>query len=220
VNMGPAWSMEGCADLVSLDVLRRYLGVGLASNWDWARRIRAADEGVIYALEPADQRGMLPRGYFDGSSFLRDLQLRMVRRGVDPDEAMSQVARGAVEGWFGIDGNNVRRTGLADRVRGTLGAAWEPADAVLLWTATQAADDLTSNPELNNDVYSHVGDPDEQYAWKAAYDDVRLGRPFAHRFASSGGTSFFVRMSDDGAGGTLAARSSDGAVRWLLARVK
>jgi hypothetical protein len=220
VNMGPAWSMEGCADLVSMDVLRRYLDIGLTDNWDWSRKLYAGNEAVIYALEPADQRGMLPRGYFDGASFLRDVQVRMVRRGAAADEALAQVARGAVEGWWGIDASNVRRQGLTERVRAVLGADWDPSQAVLLWTLTQAADDLTDNPELDNAVYSHAGDPDEQYAWKAAFDDVRLGRAFSRTLGSSSGSSFFARLSDDGSGGTLAARSTDASARWMLARVK
>jgi hypothetical protein len=220
VNMGPAWSMEGCADLVSMDVLRRYLDIGLTDNWDWSRKIYQGNEAVIYALEPADQRGMLPRGYFDGASFLRDLQVRMVRRGVAADEALSQVARGAVEGWWGIDASNVRRQGLTERVRSVLGSGWDPSQAVLLWTLAQAADDLTDNPDLDNAVYSHVGDPGEQYAWKAAFDDVRLGRAFSHTLTASSGSSFFVRLNDDGGGATFAARSSDAGVRWMIARVK
>jgi hypothetical protein len=220
VNMGPAWSMEGCADLVSMDVLRRYLDIGLTANWDWSRKLYAGNDAVIYALEPADQRGYLPRGYFDGASFLRDVQVRMVRRGTPADEALAQVARGAVEGWFGIDASNVRRQGLAERARAVLGGDWDPSAAVLLWTLTQAADDLTDNPELDNAVYSNVGDPGEQYAWKGAFDDVRLGRAFSRTLPSSSGSSFFVRLNDDGAGGTFAARSTDAGARWMIARVK
>ncbi|HET6765578.1 MAG TPA: hypothetical protein VFH27_17990 [Longimicrobiaceae bacterium] len=220
VSMGAAWAMEGSADLVSVDLLRRYLGIGLTSNWDWSRYLHGGGEAVIYALEPAATRGLLPRGYFDASSFLRDLQVRLVRAGVPADEALAQVAAGAVEGWFGVDGAGIRRRGLADRMRATLGAGWDPRDAVLLWTATQAADDLSPSRDLDNSVYSHAGDDAESYAWKAEYDDMRLGAAFGHHFTYPAASSFFVRVSDGGSGGTLAVRSSDPAARWMLARVK
>lgn len=220
VSFGPAWAMEGSADLVAMDLVRRSLGVGLTSNWDWQNTIRNGGDAVTYALEPYDTRGRLARGYFDASSFLRDLQLRLVRSGLSADDAMAQVGRGALEGWYGVDGAGVRRQGLAARMRTVLGSGWDPAEAVLLWTATQAADDQTSNPELNNPVYSRAADPEGSYAWKAAVDEVKVGRTFAYEVRRVAGSSFFVRVEDDGRGGTLAAASSVNAARWMIVRVK
>jgi hypothetical protein len=220
VAFGPAWAMEGTADLVSMDIVRRSLGVGLTSNWSWQSRFNAPNPGVTFALEPADTRGRLSRGYYDAASFLQDVQVRMARKGMDADEALSQVARGAVEGWYGIDGAGVRRQGLADRVRAVLGGSWEPADAVLLWTITQAADDQSSSPELNNPVYDHAADPDDANAWKAATDEVQAGRTFAYQVTRGAGTSFFVRLKDGGEGGTVSLSATIGGTRWMVARVK
>lgn len=220
VSFGPAWAMEGTADLVAMDLVRRSLNVGLTANWDWQSALRGGGSAMTYALEPFQTRGRLSSGYFDAASFLRDVQLRLSRSGLPSDDALATVARGAVEGWFGIDGAGVRRPGLAERVRAVLGAAWEPADAVLLWTLTQAADDQTQAAELNNPVYANAADPDGEYAWKPAVDDVQAGRSFAYEVRRNPGSSFFVRLKDDGRGGTFSASSSVDGTRWMIARLK
>jgi len=220
IAFGPAWAMEGTADLVSMDLVRRSLGVGLTSNWNWQDRLRAPNPGITLALQPIDTKGRVSRGYYDAASFLQDVEVRMVRRGATPDEALAQVARGAVEGWYGTDAAGVRRTGLAARVRAVLGAAWEPADAVLLWTLTQAADDQTDFADLNNPVYDHVADPESSYAWKAALDEVQPGHAFAYQVARTAGSSFFVRVKDGGSGGTVSLSASVESTRWMIARLK
>jgi hypothetical protein len=220
VSFGPAWAMEGTADLVAMDLVRRSMNVELTSNWNWQDRLRSPNNGITLALQPADTRGRVARGYYDAASFLQDVQVRMVRRGAAADEALAQVARGAVDGWYGIDAGGVRRQGLTDRVRATLGAAWDPADAVLLWTLAQAADDQTDFAELNNPVYDHAADPDNTYAWKAAIDEVQPGRSFAYQVSRSAGSSFFVRMKDGGSGGTVSLSASVGGTRWMVARLK
>jgi hypothetical protein len=220
VSFGPAWALEGTADLVSMDIVRRYLGIGLTSNWKWEPRLLAPNDGITYALGPANTSGRLSRGYYDAASFLQDVQVRMVRAGADADEALAQVARGAVEGWFGVDAAGVRRQGLADRVRAVLGQQWDPADAVLLWTLTMAADDQTDAPGLNNPVYADATDAENQYAWKSAIADVQAGKAFAYQVPRAAGTSFFVRVKDDGRGGTVSLSASVGGTRWMIARVK
>jgi hypothetical protein len=203
-----------------MDLVRRSLGVGLTSNWNWQDRLRSPNPGITLALQPIDTKGRVSRGYYDAASFLQDVEVRMVRRGTPADEALAQVARGAVEGWYGTDAAGVRRTGLADRVRAVLGAAWEPADAVLLWTLTQAADDETDFAELNNPVYDHAADPESSYAWKAALDEVQPGRSFAYQVERTAGSSFFVRVKDGGSGGTVSLSASVGGTRWMIARLK
>src|SRR3954447_7950387 len=220
VSFGPAWALEGTADLVAMEVVRRSLGIGASANWGWQSRLRVPNDGVTYALQPADTRGRVSRGYYDAASFLQDVQLRMVRRGTSADEALSQVARGAVEGWYGVDGAGVRRTGLAERARAVLGAGWEPADAVLLWTLTQAADDQSDAPELNNAAYAAVSDNDNAYAWKGAVDEVQAGRSFAYQVTRAAGSSFYVRVRDDGPGGILSLSANVGGTRWMVARIR
>ncbi|HEU4455373.1 MAG TPA: hypothetical protein VFR81_20090, partial [Longimicrobium sp.] len=220
VSFGPAWAMEGTADLLAMDLVRRSLGVGLTSNWDWQSAIRTGGSGLTYAMEPYGTRGRLAGGYMDAASFLRDVQLRLTRSGAAADDALAAVARGAVEGWFGTDAAGVRRQGLAERARAVLGAGWDPAEAVLLWTLTQAADDQTQAAELNNPVYARAADPDGEYAWKPAVEDLQAGRSFAYEVRRTPGSSFFVRLKDDGRGGTFSASSTTDGTRWMIARVK
>lgn len=217
---GSIWAMEGTADLLAMEIVRRSLGIGATSNWGWQDRLKGQNDAIAYALQPADARGRLSRGYYDAASFLQDVQLRMVRRGAAADEALAQVARGAVEGWYGIDGAGLRRTGLATRVRAVLGATWDPADAVLLWTLAQAADDRTDAPELNNPVYASVSDDDQPLAWKPAVDELQAGKSFAYQVSRPAGSSFYVRMKDSGTGGTLALGAGTSGARWMLARIR
>jgi hypothetical protein len=209
-----AWSIEGGADFLAMDLLRRYLGVGLTANWDWQDHLNPRESAVIYALEPADARGRLPWGYYDAASLLRDLQLRLMNGGLSADDAMAVVARGAVEGWYGDDGAGGACHGLVERLRGHLGAAWDPAEAVLTWTLTQAADDRTSNRALNNPVYRKVGDRGAAYGWKPSAE-VQAGRAGASSFGQVSGGSFFALVSG---AGTVSATSDTPGIRWMIAR--
>jgi hypothetical protein len=212
----PAWGVEGAADLLALDAVRRYLGVAPESNWDWGSHLVAADRAVVYAMEPADTRGRLGRGYFDAASFLRHAQTRMVRAGMDRDAALAELARGAAEGWYGWDAAGNQRPGLTSRVRAVLGASWEPAEEVLTWTLAQALDDETSNPSLNNAAFWRVSQG--QWAWPPAADEMVAGGTGERRFSYQAAGSFYVRVRDAGDGGTLSARGAAGGTRWMIAR--
>ncbi|HVH13176.1 MAG TPA: hypothetical protein VM759_08995, partial [Longimicrobium sp.] len=151
----PAWAVEGNADLLAWTTLRRALGIGSGENWEWAGRL--SDAGLApYALLAAGARGDLTAGYASSASFQADLVLRLVRTGMDEEDAIAEVSRGTLEGWFGWDPSGARRPGLTDRMRARLGAGWEPESALLGWALSQAADDLTSNPALQNPAFARV----------------------------------------------------------------
>ncbi|HEX8391060.1 MAG TPA: hypothetical protein VF665_01785 [Longimicrobium sp.] len=213
-----AWSLEGGADLMGMDLLRRYLEVGVAANWHWTDYLDARRPGVIYALEPADARGRVTWGYYDAASLLRDLQMRLVSSGMNADAALAEVSRGAVEGWYGDDGEG-GTAGLVERMRARMGGSWDPAAAVLTWTLTQAADDRTSNPALNNPVYHAVSGPDSYYGWKAAAE-VRTGNGAAQEFTQVAGGSFFVTLKGGSPAATLSATATVPGSRWMIARIK
>jgi hypothetical protein len=212
------WAVEGGADFVAMDLVRRYLNVAHASNWRWSDNLEPGRESVVFALEPFDAQGRLTWGYYDASSLLRDLQARLVAAGMTPEAAMTEVSRGAAEGWYGGDGEG-GRAGLVERMRARLGAGWDPAGAVLLWTATQAADDRTSNPALNNPTYYQVGEGSAQYGWKAA-GEVRAGSGQSAAVSQVAGGSFYVRLRGATAAGVMAATSTSPDARWLIARVR
>jgi hypothetical protein len=213
------WSLEGGADFVAMDLVRRYLNVGPAANWRWSENLEPRRESVVFALEPFDAQGRLTRGYYDASSLLRDLQARLIAGGMSPEAAMAEVSRGAVEGWHGGDGDGGACAGLVERLRNRLGATWDPAGAVLLWTATQAADDRTSNPALNNPTYYDVGNADARYGWKPA-GEVRAASGERAAVSQVAGGSFYVRLRGAGTAGVLSATSSTPDARWMIARVR
>ncbi|HEX2207096.1 MAG TPA: hypothetical protein VHG93_05400 [Longimicrobium sp.] len=215
----PAWSMEGGADFVAMDLVRRYLNVGLGANWKWSDNLEPSKEGVVFALEPFDARGRLTWGYYDASSLLRDLQARLISAGMSPEAAMAEVSRGAVEGWHGSDGEGGDCAGLVERMRARLGSAWDPAGAVLLWTASQAADDRTPNAALSNPTYYNVGSADERYGWKPAAE-VRGGSGQSAAVTQVAGGSFYVRVKGARAESTLRAVSSTPDARWMIVRVR
>ena len=219
VAAAPGWSMEGGADFVAMDLVRRFLGVGLASNWKWTDHLQPSRASVVLALEPVDARGRLTRGYYDASSLLRDLQARLIATGMTPEAAMAEVSRGAVEGWHGADGDGGACGGLVERMRGRMGATWDPASAVLLWTASQAADDRTPNAALSNPSYFDVGSDDASYGWKPAAE-VRAGAGASAAVTQVAGGSFYVRVRGARAESTLRALSSTPDARWMIARVR
>lgn len=212
-----AWSVEGGADFVSMDVLRRYLGVTAGANWSWTDHLNPREDEVVYAMEPAAAQGRLPWGYYDAASLLRDLQNRLASSGMSADDAMAEVSRGAVEGWYGDDGEGGTHLGLVERMRARLGGTWDPAGAVLSWTLAQAADDRTSNKALNNPSYRKVGDSDVSYGWKAIAE-VRAGNGGTASFGQVTGGSFFVKVKGAGSASTMSVNATVPGVRWMIAR--
>ena len=214
----PGWSVEGGADFVAMDLVRRFLNVGVGTNWKWSDNLAPSKPGVVFALEPFDARGRLTRGYYDASSLLRDLQARLVAAGLSWEAAMAEVSRAAVEGWYGADGEGGDSAGLVERMRARLGPAWDPAVAVLLWTASQAADDQTSSTALANPTYYGVGG-DERYGWKPAAE-VRAGSGQGAAVTQVAGGSFYVRIRGARGMSVLSAVSGTPDARWMIARVR
>ncbi|MEW5928121.1 MAG: hypothetical protein AB1941_11600 [Gemmatimonadota bacterium] len=150
-----AWAAEGNAELLASVAAARVEGIGLTGNWDWAAGL-GDGRRAAYALLAANARGEFTQGYESGASFQMDLAIRMVRAGSSEDEALAAVSRGALDGWHGWDAHGARRPGLTARMRSALDAAWDPADALLRWTLSQAVDDLTANPDLQNHAFRRV----------------------------------------------------------------
>lgn len=235
-----AWGAEGGAELLAGVAVARFLGVPLLGNWDWSAALGRPD-ATPFALLPAGARGDLTGGYAAGAGFLLDQAERLVRAGAAEADALAAVSRGAVDGWYGWDARGVRRAGLASRMRARLGAAWSPADALLGWAASQAVDDLTANPALQNHTFLGVSTRGAASGagWQAAAvlrsgGAARPGGP-GYAVAVGGnaamltwrhGSPAYVLIEDDGAGGTyrLAARagtaSLEGDVAWMLVRYR
>jgi hypothetical protein len=153
------WGVEGSADLMEFELTRRVAGVALTANLDRAAASTGSPALRRMAQRPETFRGRLTDGYDDAGAFLRLQAAQLVRAGMGEDAAVREVVRGASDGWHGYDHLNGRRTGLTERMRAQLGAAWSPEDALLDWALAHAADDRTAAPRFQDPTYLRVWDP-------------------------------------------------------------
>ena len=152
VGAGSVWGMEGAADLLAGEVLRRSATLGLMSNWDWTEgNLTSENPKGVYASKLVHQSGEgLTLGYSSAASFLHDLMVRRVRSGESEESALREVNLGALDGWYGHGYNNSKRTGLVARMQNRLGSDWNPVEGVLVYTLSQAIDDLTNSNTFQN----------------------------------------------------------------------
>lgn len=235
-----AWGTEGGADLLANVAVARFLDLALLGNWDWSAGLGRADAAPL-ALLPAGVRGNLAGGYAAAAGFLLDQAERLVRAGASQAEALAAVSRGAVDGWHGYDARGARRPGLAARMRERLGAGWSARDALLTWTASQAVDDLTANPLLQNHTFLGVSTRGAATGtgWQPAAvlrtgGAARPGGPGNPVVVAGNaatltwwyGSPAYMLIEDDGRGGVyrLSARAGqsplDGDVSWMLVRYR
>jgi len=228
------WALEGTADLVAWATLRRSMGIALGANYEWAAALDDPAR-VSYALLAAGTRGDLTAGYTSAAAFLLDLSARMTRAGASEDDALAATVRGALEGWYGHDAFGGTHAGLSARMRGALGAGWEPADALLRWTLSQAVDDLADAPELQNPVFARASTAGQaRGAGWLAPALLRAGATATREDAAgpaavSGnaatitwryGSPNYVRLDDDGIGGAYTLAATVPGVAWMIVRYR
>jgi hypothetical protein len=135
------------------------------------------------------------------------------------DDAVREVSRGAVEGWYVND--TAPRQGLAARMQVRLGSAWDPADALLDWTLSYAADDITPNPAYQDPSFLRIwnlpgGHP---IGWRPAAVLTEAGlRTVA--FQRFGGSSHHLHLLDSGNGVGFSINSSSPTLHWKLIRIR
>lgn len=215
-NTGTAlWGVEGGANLISYETIRRAAGLPLAGNYDF----RAPGGGSLeayYALRAQPPNGELTAGYDGAMGFFRDLVIRRVESGEGVDAAVREVSRGVVEGWHGRDRHGSRREGLAARMRSRIGG-WEPADALLTWTLSHAGDDRTGNPLYQDRASLRVWDAaDPEYGWFPAAVLQGGGTAVATTLAGSPG---YVIVRDTGAGVSVRVDASIPGLHWRVLRI-
>jgi hypothetical protein len=147
--LGTGWAIEGGAAFFAQEMIRERLGIPFLGNTHFGAT------GVTDPAFPLIAYGLRVRnftfGYNDGASVLRDFVQRLVRAGVPFDDAMQYVLAGAMEGWYSINEEDQQHgLGLTRRMQRVLGTSWNPTDALLQWTMSEAADDLTSNKTYQN----------------------------------------------------------------------
>jgi hypothetical protein len=212
------WAVEGGANLVSYEFLRRLTGAPLDANREW--RTPAGSVAVALLQQRAQPAGGVITDGFDAAmGFFRDLTLRRMATGEPTDDALRAVSRGAIEGWFGIDGVS-QREGLTARMRARLGASWEPADALLDWTLSHAADDITPNPRYQDRASLRVWDlPDGQiYGWWS--DGVLTPAAPTYTLFKRYGSPGWARIIGGDAGFTVEVQGYEVPTRWLLLRIR
>ena len=235
---GATWSIEGTADLLGWWMVGRYHGIQPNSNWDWAR---AMEQPALapYALLAASTRDNFAQGYASAASFALDLASRMVRKGATWDAALAAVVRGSLDGWYGYASSGARRPGLAARVRPVLGAGWEPADALLTWTLSQALDDASPSEIFQNRAFlSAASGPTPMQGWGAPavlrtggtatrvnYGAVAEVWGNAASVSPVTGSPNYVLIEDEGQGGAYSLGAEwNGAplasVSWTLVRYR
>ncbi|MBX3173198.1 MAG: hypothetical protein KF709_02230 [Gemmatimonadaceae bacterium] len=211
------WAVEGGANLMSYEFVRRRAGVALDANHQW-RGPAATPEMSSFQLRAQPASGTLTAGFDNAMGFLRDLILRRMGSGETVDDALRAVSRGAIEGWFGRDGISQRR-GLSARMQDVFGARWNPADAVLDWTFSHAGDDLTPNPRYQDRASLRVWDlSGRSYGW---FPDAVLSPSNQSYFLfKEHGSPGWYRVVGADAGFTAQVRAYEVPVRWRVLRIR
>jgi len=148
-TLGTSWAIEGGAAFFAQEMIRDQLGISFTGNtyFGATQTQDAAFPLIGYGLRVRN----FTFGYGSAASLLRDLVQRLVVAGLTYDDAVSLVLRGSMEGWYGInEEGQYHPLGLSRRMQAVFGRSWNPTDALLQWTMTEAADDLTSNKTYQN----------------------------------------------------------------------
>lgn len=213
---GTIWSIEGGAALMQRELVRRQAGQSLTSNFDW-RAPAATDAARWYSIFAQPNDGSFSDGYTESEDFMADLVGRVAARGRTPDQAVTEVMRGSLEGWYGWAlAQQPRRAGLVERMRPILGSGWEPSDALLTWTLSRAADDRTPSEVLQTPTFRDVWDVRSgEYGWTAHASLAPGSGDVAAKRAYSSAGYFYLSGA-----GPLSLTSSVDGVRWMLARIR
>jgi hypothetical protein len=213
------WGAEGGANLISYEMVRRMAGIPLDGNYDW-RNPAANPVAEFYALRAQPGNGEFTVGYDNAMGFFRHLIVQRVHGGEPIDDAVREISRGAIEGWFGFDRFGAHRPGLTARMRTRLGSSWQPDLALLDWTLSHAIDDLTDDPAFQDHASLRIWDiPAEMpYAWRP--EGVLSTASPAFSFERGGGNPAYLYLHDDGAGLAFAISSDVGGLQWKLIRVR
>jgi hypothetical protein len=212
------WAIEGGANLISYEMIRRLAGIELDGNYDW-RNPGGTPAAQFYALRAQPGTGDFSAGYDNAMGFLRDLVIRRVRSGEPVDDAVRAVSRGSVEGWFGFDSYGARRRGLTDRMQDRFGS-WQPDHALLDWTLSHAADDRTDSPGFQDHASLRVWDIPAEHAfgWRPAAF-LSASNPAA-TFERRGGNPEYMYLRDDGDGLAFTVHGPVPTLQWKLIRIR
>lgn len=211
------WGVEGGANFISYEFIRRAGDMPLAGNYDF----HAPGPDFLaryYAWRAQPGFGELTAGYDHAMGFFRDLVIRRVQRGESVDAAVREVSRGGIEGWFGVDQAGSRRRGLTARMRERIGG-WEPRDALLTWALSHAGDDLTDNPLYQDRASLRVWNSAEvDYGWFP--EAVLQGGEGSVSGETLFGSPGYFLLRDTGAGVSVRLTAGVPGVQWRVLRIR
>lgn len=222
-GLSPLWAEEGVAEFYAHETLRIVSEIGVTSNFPGWHDSSEPPPVQRYSSEARYAVGTLTRGYDHAASFLRDAAVRRHRTtGESWRESAAAVARGALEGWHGYDAFGARREGLTRRMRRATGADWEPVEAVLRWSVSQALDDRTGSSVYQNRSFASVSGRFECGCGWRPRATIVPGTGARVTVTRRYGSTDFVFLDDRGLGGSyrLDWSGTDEPVRWMVARFR
>lgn len=237
----PSWEIEGVATFIEHEINRRWAGVAPDANFAWDFASNLPEHQRAYAQLASGGAYDFIRGYGAVASFLHDLAARRSQAGESWEDALRASVLAGMEGWYGqqrayTEGDRMtyKSQGLTARMRQRLGATWDPVQALLDWTMSNAIDDLTSDPFYQNRAFLNVSNAHDGIRPWHAHATFRTGsgvinaalpagamltdRSVAHTWPA-GSTGFFF-IQDDGHGGSYAISTSRPGVEWMVARYR
>lgn len=213
---GARWGVEGGATLVDTETQRRAAGVPLAGNASYDAEPPTEVHGTLFRNAGA-RTGVLTGGYHSSAPFLRDLVFRRMDRGDSEDAAFREVLRGAMEGWHGVGDEGSRRPGLVERMRARV-PDWDPADAVLTWTLSAAADDRVESTVYRDRTWLRTGDWEGRGRGWEPDRIIQAGSGASERITRPAGSSGYVLVRSPSGRVELELTAIE-TVRWKLLRV-
>lgn len=214
--LGTSWAVEGGASMFALEMVRQARGIPFLENTNLTGPASSAISLYFFRVDNFTE------GYMDAASLLRDFTQRLVSAGLSFEDAMQEVLVGALEGWWGInEEGKALGPGLVARMRQHLGPGWDPVEALIVWTLSQTADDLTTNPEFQN-LTVYTGSASTAQSMFPPHGVVE-GSVTVTATKPAGTTGVFEIR--DGSGGSYGAQATVGgtsasSVRWRLLRLR
>jgi hypothetical protein len=217
-----SWQTSGIAAFLANEELRRRAGDPPLGNVE-GQRIDS-----VRAWRTEWQAAGTPQaGGVHVAAIFREFAARLVRdRGYSWDAAAQEILRGAMNNWWGCTWLHCQLEGVGDVMRRAHGSAWDPVDAMLLYAASQAMDDLTPSPVFQNRTFELVGVRafNSSATWTrtglAADALLRSGFGDPGRWRPPAGAVGYFTIQDNDVGGTFSAAASEPAVQWLIVRQK
>jgi len=139
------WAVEGIADLIANDISRNRVGIDFFANIGFQNDCPPPVDVVWWCNAMRGSNGEIGAGYKNSAIVMRDFVTRLTRAGWVYDDALRAVVLGARNSWYGCGPyGSCTLVGLAELMQSEFGSAWTPADGILQFVLSVAADDHLS----------------------------------------------------------------------------